>query len=660
MRIDSLILTAVAVSLIFSAFKQLKLSRNLSVYNLSIIGLTCSFLLVILYQYYPSGLLIFLKNVPLIKDIVVRDPGIILSTIVVSATLSVTVIAVLKRRFERLSQQFEQSVERHQYQKASQLAEKRLEFSYRFYGDHYLTGGAIGGLAGFYTVMGEREKAKTLFKEAIRTFQKSFFIRSKNKSASDVRAKLSLRLSELYLSEGSYSEAEASCKKLIKLADRERIEDILLVQAVQIISLARGFKGDLRGFSIQSAKARDAYKVWSKKKRNFRKIRIKLSSKNELLIKQVPILILVIGLAPPILLPSFQTYWYLAFIGLLYTLTQILDLAIANLIKQNAEKEESTIQYCSLIEQEGKFYEALGDYRLALERYDEALYELSLLKENSISKELVIAKNFQNKAILKASIGWLKASSIDAQNSYYQDAILDYNQAIERYSLLQQYSSNFIPSKYANNYALCLVGRALTYIRLVGLEIAEEDAIKAFSDAERLLKYPSSDYISNIIEFGLIYYWNSKFSKAKEQYIQAKARIDKEGNEGISYKINLCYLRVLLNIADGHKMKALEDMRYITEESSFLLQQCLSITSERHKIDAIRNNQFYLNVYATLVYRYFLKSSSAVRELFESCHTEKGCKYRNVDGSKRLYCRKFCFITQKISCLEMGVSERAA
>ena len=617
MQIDSLILTVVAASFIFSALKQLRLSSSISVYNLSVVGLTCSFALVILYQYYPSRLLIFLSNIPFLGDIFIHNPGVLLNAIVALATVSAIVFTTLYCRFIWLSQQFESFVKRHQYRMALQFAEKRLDFLYSFYGDHYWTGAAIGGLAGFYTIMGEREKAKSLFKEAISTFQKSFFIRSENQSALDVRVKLRLRLSELYLSEGSYSEAETNCRKLIKSANKKKIEDILLVQAMQIIALSRGFQGDLREFAVLSTKARNAYRVWVRKKRGFRKIRMKLKLATELLIKQVPTLILAICLMPPILFPSLRTYWYLAFIGVLYILTQILELVLAILIRQNVEKEESTVQYCSLIEQEGKFYEALGDYGLALEKYDEALDTLSSLYEGSVSKELVVAKNFQNRAILQTSVGFLKASSIDDQNAYYQNAVLDYDRAIERYALLQKYSSNFIPFNYANNYALCLVERALTYVKLVGLEMAEGKAIKAFSDAKELLTYPSSDYISNILNFGFMYYWDGQYSKAKGQYVQAKELIEKERSGKVAYKIDLCYLEVLLNIADGNMNRALADMQDIIEESSFSLQQCLSITSEKHKISAIENGRFHLNTYATLVYKYFLKSPAVVGNLFD-------------------------------------------
>lgn len=605
MSLDNLVMTTVAIFVIFGVAQQFIISSNLSIYNFVLAGLAVQFVLLIIYQHFDFIFILLIKSNSVLQSALIQEPKFIIKLITNMAMFFGLSFGLLYIKVVWLSSKFDRFVQRHLYHQAADIAEQRLKFLIRFYGAHYITGSAVTGLAAFYANLGKREKAKRLFLEALEIFSKSFFFNSQDKSALEVKIKSKLHLSNFYLLDGDLAKAETYCQEVLELQGNRRVSGILIAKACQQMALIQGFKGNLDTLVSESSKAKNVYQNWLENKSKFQKIREKLKSADYWFVTNAPILIIALVFLPPIFFSFFRTQEYLIFVIVLWVASQFIDSWLKYLHKQNSETQESILEYCLLIELEGSFYVNMSDYDLAQEKYNEVLDKLSTFYENSISKELVCAKSWLNLASLQATRGLLESTSLEKKQEYYETAILNYDKALIIYDKINNYRSGFVPLEYRNQHINCLLERYLTYARLIGIEAAEDEVLQAFSDAEKLLAYPSSEYASKLIELGFIYHWIGRYDDAEDKYLKAEQIIVQHLDAGFYAKSQLDFAKTFLYVATGRSRDALKSIRRSNEMNNRFILQNLSVTSERHRINFLQNSQVHFNCYASLVYQLF-------------------------------------------------------
>lgn len=609
MSFSSLILTGIAIFVIFGGAQQLILCRNLSIYNFILTGLVISFIFALIYQNFSFVFNLLIQSNSFLNRVFIQNPRLLISLITNTTLFFLLIFIFIFFRLSWLSSKFDRLDKGHLYQKAAEVAEERLKFLYRFCGDHYLTGCALGALAVFYGTLGRREETKRLFVEAFDVFSKSSYFNSQDKSALEVRIKISLRLAEFYLLELDLNEAEAYCQKVLNLKSNKKISGIFLCQACQLMGLIQLHKGNYNNFVVESAKAKKIYQKWIENEQKFQNIRDKLKSSDVWFVRIVPSFVIAAVCLPAIIFRFLRTKEYVIFMMIVFATLWLIDSLVNQFIKQNNEKQEAILKYYTLVQEEGKYYENLGDYELAEEKYNEVFDRLSALHENSVSKELVRAKNLQNQAKLQV----LKGND--------EAAISNYDNAVRIYELINNYSgSNFVHQECRDNQINCLLNRYLIYAKLVGIQVAEVEIYRAFVNVENLLVYPShyNEYADALILLGMLYCFYGMYSNAGEKYFKAEQILLQSSSLNFYGKGFLDFAKSYLYVATGRLREALESIRRSNKMFKILLLQSLSVASEKHRMYALQNNDIYFNCYATILCKYFSNYASEVGELFDS------------------------------------------
>ncbi|MGK7897926.1 MAG: CHAT domain-containing protein [Xenococcus sp. (in: cyanobacteria)] len=515
---------------------------------------------------------------------------------------------------------YEHFFKNHNYHKAMEVAEQSLKFFYRFYGNHYLTGIALAGFGNAYAALGQRTEAKRLLLKAIDIFNESFFIKSKSKLALYVKIQLSLKLSEFYLLEGDLDKSETYCREILDLEDNKKVSGIFIAQAHQLMTLIQLTQGKYNIFVVESSKSKYVFQNWVKRKQKFHKIRKKLKFANAIFTDLFTFLITFVLLLMLMFFPFLRTQRNYIFIFFIFAVLESINRVLNFLNKQNSEHQEAILQYGSIVEHVGYYYQILGDYEVAEEKYNEALYILSTLDKNNIGKELALAQNLQNQGSLQETRGNFELTSFEKRQTYYEKAMSNYDEALRIYESKKIYSSNedaFVG--YRIQIITCLLQKYLNYAKLVGIEVAENEVYQAFTDAEKLSVYPVHYklYVCALIDLGLIYHKAGNYSKAEEQYFKAKQIIAQYLAIAFEEKGSLNFAQACLYVVTKQFRKALKNLTQSIETNNVLLLQFLSVASEKHRISILQNNYFFFSYYVTLVYEFFPNSPSEVGTLFD-------------------------------------------
>lgn len=600
---STMIMTWVAVLLIWNGVQQLRMSRNVCLFNLCIVGQILSFTMLIDYMHFQILSSFISKHIPIIR------------VASISSGFFLFVFLSIQFRLNYLSERHNFFLLKYEHGEAAKYAETRLKFVKRYYGNHFTTGTVLTATVSFYSDLGISWRAEVLFNEALKVFQKSSFLTSRTRAGRASEANVKLKLSNFYLLEGNFPEAERQSIDVIKNSRREHVGDMLITQALQISALISGAKGDHRKFVTDSASAKHAYQSWLDKQRRFQKLQDRMKRFGEVFISNSILFTLFLIFIPPILFPAFRTNGYAIFVVIYSSFSQLGDWFLRKLARRNLDQQESIIQYCSLLEQEGDLYRNLGDSERALEKYDEVLNKLYSLYINSTSKELIIAKNHLNKATILNSIEAIQLLSKNLSNDYegfQEQALSSYNQAIKTYEEVNTQKKALIPIKSRIEHAVCLMDRSLVYARKVGIIVAQAEVAQDFERAKDLIGFHSKNYASKLIDLGSLYYSNGMYLRAKDFYAQAEEVLSKELRAALREKIKLHISMSFLNAAEGEVKNALERVKKSNELADRMFFQSISVVAEQHRLYVIKNNRLHTNVYATLVYKHFLESSVEV------------------------------------------------
>jgi tetratricopeptide (TPR) repeat protein len=299
-------------------------------------------------------------------------------------------------RMNLLGTTYNNFIIKHNYHKAVEIAKQRIRFVNKFCSNAYMYGAALVGIAYLYTNIGKKEEVEKLFKSSDDILNEAPSLRE--------RLLIWMQKSEYYLFVEDTNNAELYCQKVLDCLENRKVaksSDIFLSRALLQKALIQGLKGNYQAFIAESSTAKKAFQnlIGKRFRDNLgKKLFLALSVKEFLFLFTIMLWLLAF------VFPLLRTKEFINFIVAFAIISlSIIYPLLDKIVKSNDDKMQSICQYFTLIQQEGKFYEYLGDYDLARERYDEASQGLStfyqdlaksLNKEYAITKELILAKSF--------------------------------------------------------------------------------------------------------------------------------------------------------------------------------------------------------------------------------------------------------------------------